>query len=94
LVNPWPKIKTQRSLNILTTTRRSDDDLSDLSSPSSSEETVLDSPITDEEVISDKEKFDVNEKDYFRLEKGMRYHPFPLEDAPYMQAYDRSLLDK
>jgi hypothetical protein len=39
-----------------------------------------------------KDKFE--EKDYFITRYRMKHHPYPREDAPYMQAYNPILLDK
>ncbi|KAL4070492.1 hypothetical protein J3A83DRAFT_4093894 [Scleroderma citrinum] len=32
-------------------------------------------------------------RDRFAIRRGMMHHPYPLTDAPYMQAYDRTLMD-
>lgn len=32
--------------------------------------------------------------DRFAVRRGMTHHPYPRQDAPYMQAYDRTLMDK
>ncbi|KAG1813185.1 uncharacterized protein BJ212DRAFT_416025 [Suillus subaureus] len=32
-------------------------------------------------------------KDHFATRRGMTHHPYPPHQAPYMQAYDRTLLD-
>ncbi|KIM70068.1 hypothetical protein SCLCIDRAFT_101937 [Scleroderma citrinum Foug A] len=31
--------------------------------------------------------------DRFAVRRGMTHHPYPRQDAPYMQAYDRTLMD-
>lgn len=33
-------------------------------------------------------------QDRFVMRQGMKHHPYPRDDAPYMLAYDRTLLDK
>jgi hypothetical protein len=33
-------------------------------------------------------------KNHFATRRGMIHHPYPPHQAPYMQAYDRTLLDK
>lgn len=32
-------------------------------------------------------------RDRFAVRRGMSHHPYPRQDAPYMQAYDRTLVD-
>ena len=34
------------------------------------------------------------QQDRFVVRRGMKHHPYPRDDAPYMLAYDRTLLDK
>jgi hypothetical protein len=34
------------------------------------------------------------QQDRFVVRRGMRHHPYSRDDAPYMLAYDRTLLDK
>jgi hypothetical protein len=41
---------------------------------------------------SGKEEFE--ERHYFLTRRRMKHHPYPREDAPYMQAYNPILLDK
>ena len=56
--------------------------------PSSRDEKALDTPIADEAVDLNQGKDQYKAKDYFHIRDGMKYHPYDLEDAPYMQSYD------
>lgn len=94
------RVRKKRSLPSLITAPTEEELSSDPSSSSSSlfseDDKALETPTTEPEDFDDdgKMKFNVHEKNYFHRQSGMRYHPFDATEAPYMQGYDRILLDK
>jgi len=85
--------------------KKSPDDMPSEQSPRSSwyitstlqDETSL--PITEDGDVDDMQKVHspataFEAKHHFTTRRGMIHHPYPPDQVPYMQAYDRTLLDK
>jgi hypothetical protein len=97
ITNPFLTIKKRKSFIAPATAPQSSEDTSTDSDPHSSRSSGEESrEVLDISASADdgKEKFNVEEKNYFHVEDGMKYHPFSYEEAAYMQGYDRILLDK
>jgi hypothetical protein len=61
---------------------------------SSQDEKALDTPLTDAEVDITMANERYQAKDFFRTDRGERYHPYSPDDASYMQSYSRIQMDK